>query len=99
MLNVTPRAATLLESARTDAGVPKTHGVRFFAQAPAGQEPQLRMSFAAEPGPSDTVNEHGDLKTFVAPEVTGMFADVTLDTRPSGGQEELVLVRQEAAEN
>jgi Fe-S cluster assembly iron-binding protein IscA len=96
MLNVTPRAATLLEAARTDAGAPKDYGVRFFAQAKEGQEPRLAIGFAAEPGPSDTVNEHGDLKTFVAPEVTEALTDVTLDARASDGQEELVLVHAEA---
>jgi len=95
MLNVTPRAATLLEAARTESGVPKSHGIRFFAQAKDGQEPRLAIGFAPEPGPSDTVNEHGDLKTFVAPEVTEALADVTLDARPSNGHEELVLVHAE----
>ncbi len=95
MLNVTPRAATLLEAARTESGVPKSHGVRFFAQAKEGQEPTLAIGFASEPGPSDTVSEHGDLKTFVAPEVTEALADVTLDARPSNGHEELVLVHPE----
>ena len=95
MLNVTPRAVTLLEAARTDAGAPKSYGVRFFAQSQEGEEPRLAIGFAAEPGPSDTVSEHGDLKTFVAPEFTEALSEVTLDARPSDGHEELVLVRRE----
>lgn len=95
MLNVTPRAATLLEAARENAGAPKDYGVRFFAQAKEGEEPRLAIGFAAEPGPADAVNEHDGLKTFVAPEVTEALTDVTLDVRPSNGQEELVLVQQE----
>jgi Fe-S cluster assembly iron-binding protein IscA len=96
MLKVTPNAAAALTAARSDSGVPDTHGIRFFAASPAeapDRPGRLAFEFVAAPKPDDAVAEHSGLKTYVAPEVEAAVGEATVDTEEVGVETHLVLRR------
>jgi Fe-S cluster assembly iron-binding protein IscA len=97
MLRLTPSAAATLSDARTDAGKPATHGVRFFASAAPvgpGQQPRLAFNFVPAPQPDDAVTEESGLPAYVAPEVAAMVGEATVDTERSGDQVRLILRKE-----
>ena len=94
MLTITHEAATFIANERTSAGSPETYGVRFFARIPGeGAPPQLAMSFVPEAATGDQVTEQEGIKAFVAPEVSDVLEEATLDVAPTDGAPRLVVRR------
>ena len=96
MLKLTPNAAATLTAARADSGTPDTFGVRFFtSNSPSSDRPGFAMEFVALPEPGDaSLQEHG-LKVYVAPEVSQIVGEATVDVETVDGQSQLVLRRQQ----
>jgi Fe-S cluster assembly iron-binding protein IscA len=92
MLTLTPAAAAALSVARTQAGAPESHGVRFFAPADAPSDAvRLSLDFVESPEPDDAVSEEAGLMTYVAPEVDGIVGDAVVDVETDGQQSSLVI--------
>jgi Fe-S cluster assembly iron-binding protein IscA len=92
MLTLTPAAAAALSAARTQAGAPESHGVRFSAPADVPSDAaSLSLTFVASPEPEDAVSEEAGLMTYVAPEVDGIIGDAVVDVETDGQQSSLVI--------
>jgi Fe-S cluster assembly iron-binding protein IscA len=92
MVKITEKAAALLSEARASSGAPQQFGVRFYviADSPA-QGKSLGFEFVDSPEPRDEVDEQQGLPVYVAPELTTVAADGTVDARETDGRNQLVL--------
>lgn len=98
MLQLSEAAASHLDEARSQQGLPETCGVRFSAKSTDDGRASLEIAFVETPGPDDeTAVQHG-LNTFVAPEVSEPLAAAELDvgTDPTN-ERQLVLKPQHDA--
>jgi Fe-S cluster assembly iron-binding protein IscA len=92
MLKLTPKAIAALTAARSEAGAPETHGVRFFAQeSEPGRGASVAFKFVADPLPDDAVTDVDGLRTFVAPEIRRMVGEGTVDIEMAGPRAQLIL--------
>lgn len=92
MLTITHRAAALLAENRHLAGAPDTYGVRLFAaMPPGGGAPGVAVDFVPEASAGDQITEQEGVTAFVAPEVSEVLDEATLDAEPADGGEELVI--------
>lgn len=99
MLTLTPTAATALSAARSHAGAPDSHGVRFFAtDATPTEQSHLAFDFVESPQPDDAVTEESGLKAYVAPEVNQLVGDAVVDVETNGQESSLVLRRAPAGD-
>jgi len=93
MFKLTPAAEAVLTSVRDQSGKPDTYGVRFFASGQPLEQGRLAFDFVESPVPGDTVDEAGDLSTYVASDVNDMVGDAVVDIETVGDQQDLVLRR------
>ena len=94
MLKITPEAATLLASARETSGKPEDFGVRFSlgeAAAPGAASARIRFDFVPKAEPQDEVAEESGLRVYVAPEVSAVVGDATVEAQKGDGSAQLVL--------
>ncbi len=83
MLQVTPRAATVLKDARSQQGLPDQFGLRVHPQRPDRRH-GIRLKFIAEPLEGDETAESDGLRVFVSPDLAEALADQTIDTQATG---------------
>ena len=98
MFKLTPAAEAVLTSVRDQAGKPETYGVRFFASSQPAEQGRLAFDFVPAPDPDDTVDEAGDLNTYVASDVDQMVGDAVVDIETVGDQQGLVLRRPQSGD-
>jgi len=95
MLQLTQNAAVALTTARAESGAPDTYGVRFFTSSTQpNEQARIAIGFVASPEPNDALVEEHGLKAYVAPEVTQVVGDATVDVENVGGQSQLVVRRR-----
>lgn len=82
MIHCTRAAATSLDQARAQQGVPSDFGVRLFAARSPQGEAGLGLAFVLEPVEGDQIVEQYGTRLMVASEVVDQLADVTLDAEP-----------------
>jgi len=94
MLKITPEAVTLLATARESSGKPEDFGVRFSLSeggAPGAASARIRFDFVPNAEPHDEVAEESGLHVYVAPEVSAVVGDATLEAQKDDGSAQLVL--------
>jgi Fe-S cluster assembly iron-binding protein IscA len=94
MLKITPAAATLLATARESSGKPEDFGVRFSLSEAGTSGPgsaRIRFDFVPNAEPQDEVAEESGLRVYVAPEVSAVVGDATLEAQKDDGSAQLVL--------
>lgn len=80
MLQLTDAAAATLASACQEEGMaPDSAGVRVSGTMNDSGTLSLEVTLQEEPEPSDEVNEQGDIRLFVAPEVSEPLSELELD--------------------
>lgn len=99
MFKLTPAAEAVLTDVRGQSGKPDDYGVRFFVPGEPVEQSRLAFDFVASPGPDDTVDAEGGLRTFVAPDVDQMVGDAIVDIETVGDQASLVLRRPQPGES
>lgn len=93
MLQISPRAARIINSERDGHGVGPAGGMRMFLGSDEERARAVRLAFVSEPEPSDTVVEQHASRVFLAAEVAPLLSAYTLDTEllDGGPAERLVL--------
>lgn len=94
MLKITPEAATLLATARELSGKPEDFGVRFSLSevgAPGTVSARVSVDFVPNAEPQDEVAEESGLQVYVAPEVSAVVGDATVEAQKGNGSTQLVL--------
>lgn len=99
MFKLTPAAEAVLTSVRDQSGKPDTYGVRFFTSGQPLEQGRLAFDFVESPAPDDSVDEAGDLNTYVAADVSAMVGDAIVDVETIGDQQDLVLRRPRAGDD
>ena len=79
MLQITSRAAAVLNEERTQRGIPESFGLRVQEER-SNSTSGLRLEFAAAPVPGDEVGETDGVQVFIAPEVADALAEQAIDT-------------------
>jgi iron-sulfur cluster assembly protein len=81
LLTITPDAAEAIKAAIQNLGAPDSAGVRISATTEShnGTGPAIELSFVREPLVEDEVLEDEGAQVFLAPEVSPMVSDKTLD--------------------
>jgi Uncharacterized conserved protein len=95
MLQMTPRAAELLNQIRSSSDIPSQAGVRVYAEQANGSEVSIGVGFIDQPVPGDQVSEQAGVKLFVAPEVAGPLENKMIDVAGENGESQLVFCPQE----
>lgn len=98
MLQMTDRAAELLNQIRTTSDIPSEAGVRIYAEQTAGDQVSIGVGFIDNPLPGDQVTEQGGVKLFVAPEVAGPLDRTMIDVTRDNGESQLIFCPQDQAE-
>jgi Fe-S cluster assembly iron-binding protein IscA len=94
MLTITQKAAEKLIETRQTAGAPDSYAVRLFAaEPPEGGTPSLAIAFVPEARPGDQITQQQGVTAYVAPDVSEVLEDATLDVSAEDGADELVLSR------
>jgi Fe-S cluster assembly iron-binding protein IscA len=94
MLQVTGRAAAVLNEQKSQRGIPESFGLR-VQQDRSDSTAGLRLEFTAAPVPGDEVGETEGIRVFVAPDVADVLAEQAIDTSQDSG---LVLRQQRELE-
>lgn len=95
MLQMTDRAAELLNQIRSTSDIPDQAGVRVYAEQATGDQVSIGVGFIDNPMPGDQVTEHEGVKLFVAPEVAGPLDKTMIDVTRDNGESQLVFCPQE----
>lgn len=96
MLKLTQNAVATLTEERAESGAPDTFGVRFFTSpGPAIDELRLGMEFVALPERGDAYIQERGLRAYVAPELSQLVGDATVDVERVDGRPQVVLRRQQ----
>ena len=83
MLQLSSRAASLLDQARESQGIPEHFGVRVYGEpAPEGGT-AIGIAFTETPEQGDEVGEQDGTNLFVAPEVAEPLSAALLDAEES----------------
>jgi iron-sulfur cluster assembly protein len=89
LLTITTDAADAIKTAIDSLGAPDSAGVRISTSVEShnGAGPAVELSFVQEPMMEDEVLEDEGAHVFLAPEVSTMVSDKTLDAdyQPGGG--------------
>lgn len=91
MLQVTGQAATQLEQARQQQGLPETAGVRLSGTPTADGQISIQIGFVEGPDEGDQVAEKEGARVFVAEELTEPLADAELHAEPTEEGMQLML--------
>ena len=91
MIKLTHDAAALLTDARAASGAPDQYGVRFYVVDTPQQGQALAFDFVERPEPQDEVADQEGLPVYVAPELSNIVHDSTLDAKKTDGRAQLVL--------
>jgi Fe-S cluster assembly iron-binding protein IscA len=94
MLQVTTRAAAVLNEERSHRGIPESFGLR-VQQDRSDSTARLRLEFAATPVAGDEVGETAGVRVFVAPDIAEVLAGQAIDASEGSG---LVLREQSELE-
>lgn len=98
MLQLTQNAASHLEDARQQQGLPDGYGIRVSgAPTPEGQV-ALQVGFAQDAADGDQVAEQHGTRLFVAPEVAEPLADAEIDIEAETPQGPQLVLRQKGDE-
>jgi Fe-S cluster assembly iron-binding protein IscA len=84
MLQLTTRAAAILNQERADRGIPDSFGLRVHEDR-SDSVSSLQLEFTAEPAPGDQVGEAQGVRLFVAPDVADVLASRAIDASESSG--------------
>jgi Fe-S cluster assembly iron-binding protein IscA len=79
MLQITSRAAAVLNEERAHRGIPESFGLRVQEER-SNSTSGLRLEFAAAPVPGDEVGETDGVQVFIAPEIADALAEQAIDT-------------------
>ncbi|MPY91974.1 MAG: hypothetical protein GEV08_02605 [Acidimicrobiia bacterium] len=82
MLQFTQTAASVLQGARSQQGLPDTYGVRVFAAKTAEDEMALQIGFAEVPAEGDHVARQHEPPLFISGEIAEQLSDVEIDVVP-----------------
>ncbi len=99
MLQMTDRAAELLNQIRTTSEIPDEAGVRVYAEQTTGEEVSIGVGFIDNPMPGDQVSEHQGVKLFVAPEVAGPLERTMIDVTRDNGESQLIFCPQDGEQS
>jgi len=97
MLQMTTRAAELLNHIRSSSDIPNEAGVRVYAEEANGHEVSIGVGFIDQPVPGDQVSEQAGVKLYVAPEVAEPLENTMIDVAGQNGESLLVFRPQEGA--
>jgi Fe-S cluster assembly iron-binding protein IscA len=84
MLQLTTRAAEILEQERADRGIPDTFGLR-VRQDHSDSKSMLQLEFTEGPVPGDQVGEAGGVRLFVAADIADVLAGQAIDATENSG--------------
>jgi Fe-S cluster assembly iron-binding protein IscA len=84
MLQVTSTAATTLEAARAENGLPEHFGVRISAASANSNQAVFQFGFVEGPLAGDQVTETEGPRVFVAEEVAAPLDNAVLDVEETG---------------
>jgi Fe-S cluster assembly iron-binding protein IscA len=84
MLQVTTRAAAVLNEEKSQRGIPDSFGLR-VEQDRSDSTARLRLEFTEAPVAGDEVAETGGVRVFVAPDVAEVLAGQAIDTSEGSG--------------
>jgi Fe-S cluster assembly iron-binding protein IscA len=84
MLQVTTRAAAILNQERADRGIPDDFGLR-VRQDRSDSVSSLQLEFTPGPAPGDQVGEEQGVRLFVAPDLADVLASQAIDASESSG--------------
>ena len=84
MLQVTDRAAEILEQERAGRGVPDSFGLR-VRQDGSNSTSMLHLEFTEEPVPGDQIGETNGVRLFVAADIADALADHAIDAAEDTG--------------
>ena len=96
MLQMTHKAAELLNQIRTTSDIPNEAGVRVYAEQASGDQVGIGVGFIDNPMPGDQVSEQDGVKLFVAPEVAGPLERTMIDVTRDNGESQLIFCPQES---
>jgi len=100
MLEMTPRAATLLSDLRRESEIPNEAGVRVYSEKNEEGQPTVAIAFAADPMPGDEIAETDGIRLFVSREVAEPLSEAVIDVTGDDGASQLVFrPREEPAQN
>ncbi len=98
MLEITEAAMDALKQLRTESEASGEASARFQPMA-TGTEQRIGFAFSDDPVQGDQkVADDGQLKVYLAPELTDPLTDAVVDARASGQGTELFLREQESPE-
>lgn len=98
MLQMTTRAAELLNQIRSSSEIPNDAGVRVYAEQATDDQVSIGVGFIDNPMPGDQVTEQEGVRLFVAPEVAGPLDRTMIDVAAEDGETQLVFCPQEQIE-
>jgi Fe-S cluster assembly iron-binding protein IscA len=96
MLQMTTRAAALLNQIRSTSDIPVDAGVRVYAEQATGDQVSIGVGFIDNPMPGDQVIEQEGVKLFVAPEVAAPLDNTIIDVTRDNGESQLIFTPQPA---
>lgn len=96
MLQMTTRAAALLNQIRSTSDIPVDAGVRVYAEEGTGDRVSIGVGFIDNPMPGDQVIEQEGVKLFVAPEVAAPLDNTIIDVTRDNGESQLIFTPQAA---
>lgn len=91
LLTLSPTAATMLDGARGQRGVPEDATLR-IAPSTDGQHGSISLGFVDDPFDGDQTGDAHGLPYCVAPEVAPTLEEATIDVQGSGEDAHLVVV-------
>ncbi|MGH7855923.1 MAG: hypothetical protein ACREQY_01235 [Candidatus Binatia bacterium] len=90
MLTMTHDAASIVDSAREEQGVPEDYGLRIYPQL-TSDGVTIGLSFASQPTEGDQVAVSEGQRIFVASELVDQLSDAVIDAHPTPDGTGLVL--------
>lgn len=84
MLQVTSRAAAVLNEQKSQQGIPESFGLR-VQQDRSDSSAGLRLEFAEAPVPGDEVGETEGVRVFVAPDIAEVLGGRAIDASEGSG--------------